>query len=107
VLAVALVCLAAARLPLGRSYVCYWSPGPITVDGQLDDSAWAGAPWSEEFIDIVGDTAPAPPLRTRFKLLWDSTYLYVAAELEEPHAHRARRRRVSGQRLRGVHRSRR
>jgi hypothetical protein len=85
VLAVALVCLAAARLPLGRSYVCHWSPGPVTIDGLLDDSAWASAPWSEEFIDIVGDTAPAPPLRTRFKLLWDSTYLYVAAELEEPH----------------------
>jgi len=85
VFAIAFASLAAATLPLGRTYVCYWSPGPITVDGRLDDSAWASAPWSEEFIDIVGDTAPAPPLRTRFKLLWDSTYLYVAAELEEPH----------------------
>ncbi len=72
--------------PLARSYVCYWSPGPITVDGLLDDTAWQSAPWSESFVDILGDTMPAPPLRTRLKLLWDSTYLYVAAELEEPHA---------------------
>jgi hypothetical protein len=77
--------LAAGTLPLERSYVCHWSPGPITVDGRLDDPAWAGAPWSEAFVDILGDTVPAPPLRTRMKLLWDSTYLYVAAELEEPH----------------------
>jgi hypothetical protein len=70
---------------LSRSYVCYQSPGPITVDGLLDDPAWQSAPWSEVFVDILGDTVPAPPLRTRFKLLWDSTYLYVAAELEEPH----------------------
>jgi hypothetical protein len=85
VLALAFASLAAAPLLLARSYVCYWSPGPITVDGLLDDSAWASAPWSEAFVDILGDSAPAPTLTTRVKLLWDSTYLYVAAELEEPH----------------------
>jgi len=84
VLALAFVCVAAAPLPLARSYVCYRSPGPITIDGRLDDPAWQSAPWSEAFVDILGDSAPAPPLRTRVKLLWDSTYLYVAAELEEP-----------------------
>ncbi len=28
---------------------------------------------------------PPPPYRTRVKLLWDDTYLYIGAELEEPH----------------------
>ena len=51
----------------------------------LDDPAWQSAPWSEEFVDILGDSAPPPTLRTRFRLLWDPTHLYVAAELEEPH----------------------
>lgn len=85
VLAVALECLAASPRPPERIYACYQAPGRITVDGLLDDSAWASAPWSEEFVDILGDTVPAPPLRSRFKLLWDSTHLYVAAEMEEPH----------------------
>ncbi len=26
-----------------------------------------------------------PAFRTRCKMLWDTTYLYIAAELEEPH----------------------
>ena len=85
VLVLAFARLAAAPVPHDRSYVCHWSPNPITVDGLLDEPAWASAPWSENFVDIVGDTVPAPPLRSRFKLLWDSTHLYVAAELEEPH----------------------
>jgi hypothetical protein len=74
-----------AAQPPQRSYICYRTPAPITIDGRLDDPAWRAAPWSERFVDILGDTAPAPPLETRVKLLWDDDYLYVAAELEEPH----------------------
>jgi hypothetical protein len=72
-------------VPRPRVYICYRTPEPITVDGRLDDRAWTEAEWSEPFVDIVGEDRPAPPLRTRFKMLWDDEYLYVAAELEEPH----------------------
>jgi hypothetical protein len=68
-----------------RGYVCYQARGPITIDGKLDDPAWADAPWSEPFRDIEGDRRPDPPLRTRMKMLWDDQALYIAAELEEPH----------------------
>lgn len=65
-------------------YTAVRVPGPIVVDGRLDEQAWASAAWSTPFTDIEGDVRPAPRWRTRMKLVWDSTALYVAAELEEP-----------------------
>jgi hypothetical protein len=55
------------------------------MDGRLDDAAWAEAPWTADFVDIEGPSRSAPAYRTRVKMLWDDEYLYVAAELEEPH----------------------
>ncbi|HEV8544475.1 MAG TPA: carbohydrate-binding family 9-like protein, partial [Verrucomicrobiae bacterium] len=37
------------------------------------------------FQDIEGSAKPKPRFRTRAKMLWDDTYFYVAAELQEPH----------------------
>ena len=71
--------------PPHRSYVCYRAGETPVIDGRLDDPAWEAAPWSARFVDILGDTVPAPPLDTRVKLLWDDGHLYVAAELQEPH----------------------
>lgn len=58
---------------------------PLTIDGRLDDGPWASAPWTADFVDIEGDAKPEPRFRTRAKILWDDTYLYIAAELTEPH----------------------
>jgi Carbohydrate family 9 binding domain-like len=69
--------------PLG--YVCYRAGQPIKIDGKLDDPAWAAAPWSEAFVDIEGDAKPKPRWKTRMKMLWDDQFLYIAAEMEEPH----------------------
>jgi hypothetical protein len=71
--------------PAPRGYVCYQLPGPIKIDGKIDDPAWQNIPWSENFRDIEGDLRPEPPLKTRVKMAWDNQGLYVAAELEEPH----------------------
>ena len=68
-----------------RGYLCHFTASPITIDGKLDETAWAAAPWTDDFQDIQGAAKPRPRLRTRAKLLWDDNYLYVAAELEEPH----------------------
>jgi hypothetical protein len=43
------------------------------------------APWTEDFVDIEGPRKPVPAYRTRAKLLWDDRWLYIGAELAEPH----------------------
>ncbi len=68
-----------------RGYVCYRASRPIQVDGRLDDKDWESAPWTDAFVDIEGDVRPRPRFRTRAKMLWDDTYFYVGALLEEPH----------------------
>jgi hypothetical protein len=68
-----------------KGYVCYRAASPVRIDGRLDDEAWRGAAWTEDFQDIEGDKKPRPRFRTRAKMLWDDHYFYVAAELQEPH----------------------
>jgi hypothetical protein len=85
----ALAALAGAR-PEGaylppRGYVCQRAATPVKIDGKLDDAAWQKAPWTDDFVDILGDMRPAPRFRTRVKMLWDDQCFYIAAELEEPH----------------------
>jgi hypothetical protein len=67
-----------------RRYVCHYITKPPVIDGKGDDAVWQHAAWTDDFVDILGDSLPKPPLRTRMKLLWDSTMLYMYAELEEP-----------------------
>jgi hypothetical protein len=74
-----------ADSPAPKGYVCYRAPSPITIDGKLDDAAWAAAPWSDDFADIEGSAKPKPTYRTRMKMLWDDEALYIAAEITEPH----------------------
>lgn len=74
-----------ADLPRPRGYVATRASQPITIDGQLSETAWASAPWTDLFVDIEGEARPKPPLATRAKMLWDDTYFYIAADLAEPH----------------------
>jgi hypothetical protein len=55
------------------------------MGGSLERGAWAAAPWTEDFADIEGARKPAPAYRTRAKMLWDDRFLYVGAELQDPH----------------------
>src|SRR5271170_2127628 len=68
-----------------RGYVCGFVSEPVKFDGNLEAGAWASAPWTADFVDIQGPAKPTPRFHTRAKMLWDENYLYVAAELEEPH----------------------
>ena len=68
-----------------RGYVCFRATNIISLDGKLAEPTWQAAPWTQDFVEIRGDEKAAPRLRTRAKMLWDSTNLYLAAELEAPH----------------------
>lgn len=72
-------------LPEPKGYVCRQTLIPINIDGQGTEAAWQKAPFSDLFIDIEGDKKPRPAFDTRMKMLWDSSYLYFYAEMEEPH----------------------
>ena len=66
-----------------RHYQCLYTESKIIVDGCADDSAWNQAYWTDSFIDIEGSTKPKPYYNTRLKMLWDTKYLYIYADMEE------------------------
>lgn len=68
-----------------RSYLCHKTTKSFEIDGRLDKSPWTEAAWTEDFVDIQGDSKPKPRFRTRAKMLWNDEYLFIGAELEEPH----------------------
>ena len=68
-----------------RNYVVYRVDKEIVVDGKGNENSWKLIAWSEEFVDIEGPIKPVPKYKTRVKMLWDDNYLYILAELEEPH----------------------
>lgn len=68
-----------------RHYIAYKAADSIAIDGKLDDPAWQSAPWTETHVDIEGDRKPLPRYPVRSKIMWDDDYLYIAAELTEPH----------------------
>lgn len=57
---------------------------PPKIDGK-PDPAWDHAAWSAYFVDIEGSKRPKPTYKTRVKMLWDDSHLYLLAELEDPH----------------------
>jgi hypothetical protein len=76
--------LVGLRVSAQRHYVCYYATQRPVIDGSGDEPVWRQARWTEDFTDIEGDIRPRPLQRTRVKMLWDSTYLYIYAELQEP-----------------------
>ena len=66
-------------------YVAYRTSGPLHIDGKLDEPSWQRAAWTADFVDIEGQRKALPHYKTRAKMLWDDEYLYLAADLEEPH----------------------
>ncbi len=68
-----------------KRYLCAYSAAEPVIDGKLSDAVWRRAPWTDDFVDIEGDLRPRPTYRTRVKMLWNEQWLFIGAELEEPH----------------------
>ncbi len=65
-----------------RTYTATYASSPIVIDGEQDEE-WIKASWSDDFVDIEG--VKTPSYRTQMKMMWDSTYVYFYAKLQEPH----------------------
>jgi hypothetical protein len=64
------------------SYICHRTRAPLTVDGNLTESAWLKAQKSPRFVDMVtGDPAF---FDTRAAALWDDQNHYIGFWVEEP-----------------------
>lgn len=81
----ALTAVAAENVMSPSTYIVHRTPAAISIDGKGDDPAWERADVIDGFVDIRGEQAGAPPYHTRVKMLWHDDFLYVLAELEEPH----------------------
>jgi len=68
-----------------KTYAIRRAKGPVRIDGRPNEDAWEAIPWSDKFVDILGSEGADPWLRTRMKILWDSTHIYFAADMEDPH----------------------
>lgn len=68
-----------------KSYTLFHAENPIKIDGLLNEQSWEDTPWTDYFIDIEGESKPAPAYKTRVKMMWDNQFLYIAAQMEEPH----------------------
>ncbi len=66
-----------------RNYIVAKAEKPLVIDGLADDVAWGRVEFSQPFIDIEG--VKTPKYETHMKMLWDDEYLYVFAQMEEPH----------------------
>lgn len=66
-----------------KTYIAYKASSILAVDGKADEASWQKAAWSDTYIDIEGEKTPE--YKTKMKMLWDDTYLYLFVQLEEPH----------------------
>ena len=67
-----------------KGYVVQHTTQALKIDGNLQESAWQKAAWTTDFVDIEGAAKPLPNLRTRAKMLWNDSTLFIAATLQEP-----------------------
>ncbi len=66
-----------------KSYLVPKAKEALIIDGVANESAWKNASFTDPFIDIEG--VKSPKYLTQAKMLWDENYLYVYADMEEPH----------------------
>lgn len=49
-----------------------------TIDGNLDDTIWDKVTWGSNFVEVYPDENTSPTEQTKFKILFDQKYLYIA-----------------------------
>ena len=44
----------------------------------MNDSSWGLVPWGNDFIEVYPDENTSPTEETKFKILYDEKYIYIA-----------------------------
>lgn len=57
-----------------------WTDAPPSIDGRLDDPAWADAARFGGFLERKPNLAQPPPVDTTFRVLVDAGYLYIGID---------------------------
>src|SRR5688500_975345 len=55
--------------------------GDVTLDGSLDESAWAAATPVTEFVQSSPDEGKPPTQRTELRFLYDDAAIYIGARM--------------------------
>lgn len=66
------------------AYLVPYTSTPPPLTGNPDSPIWKNVKSSSPFVDITGNTSLPPRYTTTFKMLYDSTYLYILGHLQEP-----------------------
>jgi len=53
---------------------CRYTPGPVKIDGRLEDAAWQKADNLLFYVPVANET---PISKTEARILWDDNYFYV------------------------------
>src|SRR5690242_4242642 len=59
--------------------------GPISIDGKLDEAAWAAATPSSSFTQSYPNPGAAPIDPTEVRVLYDDQALYVGIHMRDSH----------------------
>src|SRR5512147_313540 len=57
--------------------------GPVTIDGKLDEAAWAAATPISDFTQQEPHEGQAPTQRTTIRVLFDEDALYIGARVND------------------------
>lgn len=64
------------------AYLAHFATTPIHIDGRLDETAWAQAQWTSDFVWI--DSGYPAPFKSHAKILYDNNALYFGVEYVTP-----------------------
>ncbi len=81
-----------------RIYTTKLLKGEPVIDGYIDEEAWNVVEWSSDFTQKEPDEGKPPTYQTKFKVIYDAKYLYIAIRAfdDEPHLIQKRLSRRDG-----------
>lgn len=66
-------------------FKAYMTKSPLIIDGCSKDSIWARAHWYDMNFNWMGEAIDSVDYYGKFKLAWDSQYLYILVEVIDEH----------------------